>query len=31
MAFAPGARPKYIFFAKKYSLLTTGLLEDKEG
>jgi len=30
MAFSPGARTDYIFFAKKYPLLTSGL-EDKEG
>jgi len=30
MAFSPGASTNYIFFAKKYSLLTSGL-EDKEG
>jgi len=30
MAFSPGASAKYIFFAKKYSLLTFGL-ENKEG
>jgi len=30
MAFSPGARTNYIFFAKKYSLLTSRL-EHKEG
>jgi len=30
MAFSLGASTTYIFFAKKYSLLTSGL-EDKEG
>ena len=30
MAFSPGASAKYIFFAKKYSLLTSRL-ENKEG
>jgi len=30
MAFSPGASTNYIFVAKKYSLLTSGL-EDKEG
>ena len=29
MAFSPGASTNYIIFAKKYSLLTSGL-EDKE-
>ena len=29
MAFSPGASTNYIFFAKKYSLLTS-MLEDKE-
>jgi len=30
MAFSPGASTNYVFFAKKYSLLTSGL-EDKEA
>jgi len=30
MAFSPGASTNYIFFAKKYTLLTSGV-EDKEG
>jgi len=30
MAFSPGDRANYIFFAKIYSLRTSGL-EDKEG
>jgi len=31
MAFSPGASTSYIFFAKKYSLFTSRLVEDKEG
>ena len=30
MAFSQGVSTNYIFFAKKYSLLRSGL-EDKEG
>jgi len=30
MGFSPGASTNNIFFAKKYSLLTSGL-EDEEG
>ena len=30
MAFSPGASTNYIFFAKIYSLLTSGQ-EEKEG
>jgi len=31
MAFSPDASTSYIFFAKKYSLFPSGLVEDKEG
>jgi len=30
MAFSPGASTNYIFFAKKYTMLTSKV-EDKEG
>jgi len=30
MAFSPGASTNYIFIAKKYTMLTSGV-EDKEG
>jgi len=30
MGFSPGARTNHIFFAKKYSMLTSGQ-EEKEG
>jgi len=30
MAFSPGASTNYIFFAKKYTMLTSEV-EDKEG
>jgi len=29
MAFSPGASTNYIFFAKKYTMLTSGV-EDKK-